>query len=54
KLGNKFLWIPKLDVSSSNWVIFKDCFLWSIDARSLLDHLEELNGELICPHACGI
>ncbi|KAF8811866.1 hypothetical protein BYT27DRAFT_7065586, partial [Phlegmacium glaucopus] len=49
KLGDEFLRIPKLDASGSNWVIFKDCFLWSIDACGFLDHLEELNGELICP-----
>ena len=27
KLGNEFLCIPKLNVSGSNWVIFKDCFI---------------------------
>ncbi|KAF8799616.1 hypothetical protein BYT27DRAFT_7042724, partial [Phlegmacium glaucopus] len=49
KLGDEFLRIPKLDASGANWVIFKDHFLWSIDARGLLDHLDELDGELICP-----
>ncbi|KAF8799808.1 hypothetical protein BYT27DRAFT_7027195, partial [Phlegmacium glaucopus] len=49
KLGDEFLRIPRLDASGSNWVIYKDRFLWSIDARGLLDHLEELDGEPICP-----
>ena len=40
KLGDDFLHIPKLDVSSSNWIIFKDCFLWSIDARGLTEHID--------------
>ena len=40
KLGNDFLHIPKLDVSGSNWVIFKDHFLWSIDARGLTEHID--------------
>ena len=40
KLGDDFLCILKLDVSGSNWVIFKDCFLWSIDARGLTEHLD--------------
>ncbi|RDB21868.1 Retrovirus-related Pol polyprotein from transposon TNT 1-94 [Hypsizygus marmoreus] len=39
KLGDDFLRIPKLDVSGSNWVIYKDRFMWSIDARGLLGHL---------------
>ncbi|KAF8808959.1 hypothetical protein BYT27DRAFT_7065827, partial [Phlegmacium glaucopus] len=49
KLGDEFLHIPRLNASSLNWVIYKDHFLWSIDPCGLLDHLEELNGELICP-----
>ena len=40
KLGDEFLHIPKLDVAGINWVVHKDRFLWSIDARGLLDHLE--------------
>jgi len=40
KLGNDFLRIPKLDVSGSNWVIFKDRFLWSVDARGLTEHVD--------------
>ncbi|KAF8814730.1 hypothetical protein BYT27DRAFT_7081514, partial [Phlegmacium glaucopus] len=51
KLGDDLLRIPKLNISGSNWVIYKDRFIWSIDARGLLDHLEELSGEPICPVA---
>ena len=40
KLGNNFLCIPKLDVSGSNWVIFKDHFFWSIDACGLTGHVD--------------
>ena len=40
KLGNDFLCILKLDVSGSNWVIFKDQFLWSVDACGLTEHID--------------
>ena len=40
KLGDEFLRIPKLDVAGTNWVVYKDCLMWSVDARGLLDHLE--------------
>ena len=40
KLGDEFLRVPKLDVAGINWVVYKDRFLWSLDARGLLDHLE--------------
>jgi hypothetical protein len=40
KLGDEFLCIPKIDVAGINWVVYKDQFLWSIDARGLLEHLQ--------------
>jgi len=40
KLGDEFLRIPKLEVSGTNWVIFKDRFTWALDARSILDHID--------------
>jgi hypothetical protein len=46
KLGDEFLRIPKLDVSGTNWVIFKDRFTWALDAHSILDHI---NGTCIEP-----
>ena len=45
KLGNKFLQIPKLDVSRSNWVIFKECFIWALDARGIIDHIDGTSNE---------
>ena len=40
KLGDEFLRIPKLEVSGTNWVIYKDRFTWSLDARGILDHID--------------
>ncbi|KAF8161468.1 hypothetical protein B0H34DRAFT_638159, partial [Crassisporium funariophilum] len=40
KLGDGLMKIPTLDVAGLNWVIYKDRFLWSIDARGLLDHVD--------------
>ena len=40
KLGDEFLCVPKLDVTGTNWVIYKDRFLWSIDAHGLLEHID--------------
>ena len=45
KLGNEFLRIPKLDVSGSNWVIFKECFIWALDARGIIDHIDGTSDE---------
>ena len=49
KLGDEFLRIPKLDVSGSNWVIFKERFLWALDARGILDHVDETGMEPVDP-----
>ena len=40
KLGDSLMKVPTLDVAGLNWVIYKDRFLWSIDARGLLDHVD--------------
>lgn len=32
--------VPMLDIAGLNWVIYKDRFLWSVDARGLLDHVD--------------
>ena len=45
KLGDEFLCIPKLDVSGSNWVIYKECFTWSLDARGIVDHIDGSSNE---------
>jgi Reverse transcriptase (RNA-dependent DNA polymerase)/gag-polypeptide of LTR copia-type len=49
KLGDEFLRIPKLDVSSTNWVIFKDRFTWALDARGILDHIDGTGTEPVDP-----
>ena len=46
KLGEKFLCIPKLNVSGNNWVIFKDRFIWVLDTRGILDHIDGTSKEL--------
>ncbi|KAJ7721363.1 hypothetical protein B0H16DRAFT_1335375 [Mycena metata] len=40
KLGDDFLRIPKLEVTGTNWVIYKDRFTWAVDARGLAEHIE--------------
>src|SRR5260221_14214559 len=40
KLGDDLMKVPKLDAGGSNWVIYKDRFMWAIDARGLLDHVD--------------
>ena len=45
KIGEDFLRIPKLDVAGTNWVIYKDRLLWSVDARGLLHHLDGTSTE---------
>ena len=49
KLGDEFLRIPKLDVSGTNWVIFKDRFTWALDARGILDHIDGSAKEPVDP-----
>jgi len=45
KLGDEFLRIPKLDVSGSNWVLYKERFFWALDARAILDHVDGTGSE---------
>jgi hypothetical protein len=45
KLGNDFRHIPKLNVSGSNWVLFKEKFFWELDARGLLEQVNGKDGE---------
>ena len=45
KLGDKFLRIPKLDVSGSNWVLYKERFFWALDARAILNHVNGIADE---------
>ena len=50
KLGDEFLRIPKLDTTGSNWVIYHDRLLISIDARGLGDHLDGTAKIPVHPH----
>ena len=45
ELGDEFLRIPKLDVSGSNWVIYKERFTWSLDTRGIVDHIDGSSNE---------
>ena len=40
KLSDEFLRIPKLEVSGTNWVIYKERFLWALDARGIINHID--------------
>ena len=50
KLGEDFMKIPRLDVAGTNWVIYKDRFLWAIDARGHLDHVDGSTKEPVDPN----
>lgn len=39
--------VPKLEAGGVNWVIYKDRFLWSIDACGLLEHIDGSDREPI-------
>ena len=38
-----------MDVSGSNWVIYKEHFTWALDARGILDHIEVVSTEPVDP-----
>ncbi|KAJ6597843.1 hypothetical protein B0H10DRAFT_1766319, partial [Mycena sp. CBHHK59/15] len=41
KLDDDFLRVPKLEVTGTNWVVYKDRFIWPIDVRGLTEHIED-------------
>ena len=43
KLLKFFIHIPKLEIDSSNWVIFKDHFLFSAAAAYLKSHVNGMD-----------
>jgi hypothetical protein len=49
KLGDEFLRVPKLDVAGTNWVIYKDHILWSINAHGYLEHIDGSETEPVDP-----
>jgi len=49
KIGDDILRIPKLDVAGTNWVIYKDRIIWSIDVCGLLEHIDGSESEPVDP-----
>ena len=49
KLGDEFLRIPKLEVSGTNWVIYKERFTWALDTRGIVDHIDGSGSEPVDP-----
>jgi len=49
KLGDDLMKVPKLEAGGANWVIYKDRFIWSVDARGLLEHVDGSEREPVCP-----
>ena len=54
KLGDEFLRIPKLEVSGTNWVIYKEHFVWALDARGIVDHIDGTGKEPADPLAPAV
>ena len=48
-IGDNFLCILKLDVAGTNWVNYKDCFVQSVDARGLTEHVDGTGAEPKAP-----
>jgi hypothetical protein len=49
KLGDDLMKVPRLEAGGVNWVVYKDRFLWSVDARGLLEHVDGSEREPVCP-----
>jgi hypothetical protein len=49
KLGDDLMKVPRLEASGANWVVYRDRFLWSVDARGLLEHVDGSKKEPVCP-----
>ena len=49
KLGDDLMKVPRLEAGGTNWVVYKDRFLWSVDARGLLEHVDGSEREPVCP-----
>ncbi len=49
KLGDDLMKVPRLEAGGTNWVVYKDRFVWSVDARGLLEHVDGSKRELVCP-----
>ena len=51
KLGNDSMRVPKLELSGSNWVLYKDRLLWATDAKGYRGHLDGMVTEPVAPQA---
>jgi hypothetical protein len=49
KLGDDLMKVPRLEAGGTNWVVYKDRFVWSVDARGLLEHMDGSEREPVCP-----
>jgi hypothetical protein len=49
KLGDDLMKVPRLEAGGANWVVYRDRFLWSVDARGLLEHVDGSEKEPVCP-----
>jgi hypothetical protein len=49
KLGDDLMKVPRLEAGGTNWVVYKDRFIWSVDARGLLEHVDGSEREPVCP-----
>jgi hypothetical protein len=49
KLSDDLMKVPRLEAGGVNWVVYKDRFLWLVDARGLLEHVDGSEREPICP-----
>lgn len=45
KIGDEFLRILRLDISGSNWVLYKERFFWALDACAILHHVDRTGTE---------
>src|SRR6266511_996812 len=49
KLGNDLMKVQRLEAGGMNWVVYKDRFVWSVDAWGLLEHVDGSEREPVCP-----
>ena len=49
KLDDDLMKVPKLEAGSTNWVVYKGRFLWSVDVHRLLEHVDGSEREPVCP-----
>ncbi|KAK0444933.1 uncharacterized protein EV420DRAFT_1234633, partial [Desarmillaria tabescens] len=42
KLGEYFAKLPACKADGTNWIFFRDCFLFAVDAVGLSDHFENV------------